>query len=197
MYIKTVGMYLHSYLNNYIRFKKNHVEYDSFPRTRGVLLVSGNNISFGKNVIVNSGKNRNPVGGGIQTSLITIGDGRIRIGNNVGMSNVAIVSMEEISIDDNVLLGSGVRIWDTDFHSVDYEMRVSIHDQENAKTGKIYIKEGAFIGAGSIILKNVTIGTHSIIGAGSVVTKNVPDYEIWAGNPAKMVRRIDTRGIDK
>ena len=48
-----------------------------------------------------------------------------------------------------------------------------------------------FIGANSIILKGVTIGERSIIGAGSVVTKNIPDDEIWAGNPAKFIRKIN------
>lgn len=47
----------------------------------------------------------------------------------------------------------------------------------------------AAIGAGCIILPGVTIGFRALIGAGSVVTKNVPPNEIWAGNPAKKLRR--------
>ena len=42
-----------------------------------------------------------------------------------------------------------------------------------------------------MILKGVIIGEKSIIGAGSVVTKTVPPGEIWAGNPAKFVKRIE------
>lgn len=45
-------------------------------------------------------------------------------------------------------------------------------------TKPVVIKDGAFIGAGSMILKGVTIGEGAIVGAGSVVTKNIPDYEI-------------------
>lgn len=52
------------------------------------------------------------------------------------------------------------------------------------------IKDNAFIGAHSIILKGVTIGEKSIIGAGSVVARDVPDGEIWAGNPAKFIKNI-------
>lgn len=53
----------------------------------------------------------------------------------------------------------------------------------------ITIKERAFIGTGTIICADVIIGEGAIVGAGSVVTKNIPDYEIWAGNPAKFIKR--------
>lgn len=56
--------------------------------------------------------------------------------------------------------------------------------------GPIVVKRNAWIGSRAIILGNVTIGTGSIIGAGSVVTKSVPDYEMWAGNPARLVRKL-------
>ena len=55
--------------------------------------------------------------------------------------------------------------------------------------GKIVIEDGAFIGAGTIITKPCTIGKNSIVGAGSVVTKDIPSDEIWAGNPAKFIRK--------
>ncbi len=53
----------------------------------------------------------------------------------------------------------------------------------------VLIKKNAFIGAHTIILKGVTVGERSIIGAGSVVTKSIPDDEVWAGNPAKRIRK--------
>ena len=52
------------------------------------------------------------------------------------------------------------------------------------------IKDHAFIGAHSLILKGVTIGKYSVVGAGSVVTKSIPDGEIWAGNPAHFIRKL-------
>lgn len=55
--------------------------------------------------------------------------------------------------------------------------------------GEVRIKEGAFIGISTIILKPVTIGKNAIIGAGSVVTKDIPDNEVWAGNPAKFIKK--------
>jgi len=142
---------------------------------------------MGRNVTINSGKKRNPVGMGCQTALLALRGGKINIGNNVGISNAAIVSMESIIIEDNVMLGNGTVIYDTDFHSVRYEKRCQKVDDDIA-TKPVVIGEGAFIGAGTIILKGVTIGAHSIIGAGSVVTKSVPAHQIWAGNPAKYIK---------
>lgn len=56
--------------------------------------------------------------------------------------------------------------------------------------GSVIIKDHAFIGAGTIITKPITIGSHSCVGAGSVVTKDIPDYEVWAGNPAHFIKQI-------
>jgi acetyltransferase-like isoleucine patch superfamily enzyme len=51
--------------------------------------------------------------------------------------------------------------------------------------------KGASIGAGSVILPGITIGEGAMIGAGSVVTKDVPAGELWFGNPARFIRKID------
>lgn len=55
--------------------------------------------------------------------------------------------------------------------------------------GQIRISEKAYIGCNTIICKPVTIGANAIIGAGSVVTKDIPAGEIWAGNPARFIRK--------
>jgi acetyltransferase-like isoleucine patch superfamily enzyme len=59
------------------------------------------------------------------------------------------------------------------------------------KTTPTIVKKGASIGAGSIILCGVTIGEKAMIAAGSVVTKDVPQKTLVAGNPAKVVKKID------
>jgi acetyltransferase-like isoleucine patch superfamily enzyme len=54
------------------------------------------------------------------------------------------------------------------------------------------VKRGASIGSSATILCNVTIGEGAIVGAGSVVTKDVPPRTIVAGNPARVLRRLKT-----
>lgn len=108
----------------------------------------------------------------------------------MGISHANITAFDSVVIEDNVLIGSGVKIWDTDFHSVDYLDRMQEPDT-HVQSASVIIKEGAFIGACAIILKGVIVGKHSVIGAWSVVTKNVPDNEVWAGNPAKFIKSLN------
>lgn len=146
-------------------------------------------ISIGNNVRINSGKNYNIIGGDVCTTLLSIGSGRIIIGNNTGISNTTIVAQTEVFIGDNVKIGGSTKIYDTDFHSINYENRMMDKDPD-IKTKKVEIQDGAFIGAHTIILKGVTIGKLSVIGAGSVVTKSIPENEVWAGNPAVFIKKI-------
>ena len=168
--------------------KRKRVSKGRNLRINGRIFIHGRKgcITFGDNCVVQSIHYINPTSGFNHTHLCAANGGTIRIGNNVGISHVNIVSYKSIVIEDNVLIGSGVKIWDTDFHSIDYESRMQ-HPDTNVKSAPIHIKEGAFIGACAIILKGVTIGKHAVIGAGSVVTKDVADNEIWAGNPAKKI----------
>ena len=97
--------------------------------------------------------------------------------------------MKQVVIEDNVFIGGDCKIYDTDFHSLNPDTRLS-GDTDDVKSTPILIKKRSFIGGHSIILKGVTIGEGAIIGAGSVVTHNVPDYEIWAGNPIYKIREL-------
>lgn len=175
---------------NFCIIKIKGVEIGKKKTINGRIYIQGykKSIKIGDFVTINSKALRNPISGFEHTYLCTLGKGKITIGNNVGMSQVNIVSKKEITIGNNVLIGSGSKIWDTDFHSIEYTERLT--EDKNVKSLPVTIKEGAFIGACSIILKGVTVGSHSIIGAGSVVTKNVPDNEIWAGNPARYIKKI-------
>lgn len=116
----------------------------------------------------------------------------LQIGDNVGMSATSIVCMEKVLIGNNVRIGGNTVIYDTDFHSLNREQRVKmVEDRANTKHAKVLIEDGVFIGAHTTILKGVTIGENSILGACSVVTKSIPRNEIWGGNPAKFIRKLD------
>ena len=177
-------------LHNYLIIKKNNVKIGKNFNVNGRLYIMGNNISIGENVKINSGYKFNPIGGQERMMIITKDNGKIMIGNKVGISNSTIVSQNEIIIEDNVMIGGNCKIYDTDFHSIKFENRNKKSD-DDVKTRPIRIKKGVFIGAHTIILKGVTIGINSIVGAGSVVTKNIPNGEIWAGNPAKFIKKVE------
>jgi acetyltransferase-like isoleucine patch superfamily enzyme len=88
-----------------------------------------------------------------------------------------------------VLIGGNCHIFDSDFHSLNFEKRMTSPDPDVQKAG-VEIKDGAFIGGGTYILKGVVIGKQSVVAARSVVTKSVPDQEIWGGNPAKFIKKL-------
>lgn len=114
---------------------------------------------------------------------------KIIIGKNVGISGSTINATTTITIGDNVLIGSGCLISDTDSHPIDWKDRLLEKNDTTAKS-PITIKDNVFIGARSIILKGVTIGECAVVGAGSVVSKDVSPYTIVCGNPAKVVKLI-------
>jgi len=55
---------------------------------------------------------------------------------------------------------------------------------------KTHVYNGASIGAGVVVVPGLTIGAGVIVGAGSVIICDIPDFEIWAGNPAKKLRNV-------
>lgn len=181
---------LTNFLYNTVVLKCRHVKYGNNLKINGRFFCVSNTpggIEIGNNVRINSSRGSNPIGGDTKTILFAKGNGKIRIGDDCGISNTTLFACESISLGKQISVGGGTRIYDTDFHWLDFEMRIS---ELGGATSPVVIKDGAFIGAHCIILKGVTIGEKSIVGAGSVVTKSIPDGEIWAGNPAKFIRKI-------
>ena len=86
-----------------------------------------------------------------------------------------------VVIEDDVFIGPHVTFTNDKYPRVGAKWKLL----------KTVIRKGASIGAGSVILP-VTIGENSLIGAGSVVTKDVPDNVLVRGNPAKIIRSIQT-----
>lgn len=177
---------------NWMLLKVTNTQYKSFPKINGKIVIRGRGlIKFGYGVKVTSSLSANPVGLSIKSCFYVMPEAIIIIGNNVGISNCLLFAKKSIIIEENVMIGGGCQIFDTDFHSLSYEERV-IKKDNNIQTDPVLIKKGAFIGASSIILKGVTVGERSIVAAGSVVTKSIPDDEIWGGNPAKFIKKLSS-----
>lgn len=137
----------------------------------------------------------------IQGILITKKDGFIRIGDYTTIRyNSLVGSIISVCIGSNVIISNNVTIMDNNNHPTSakkrYEMTQSgfyssLWNWENSTGAPITIKDNVWIGEKSTILKGVTIGEGSIVGACSMVTKDVPPFTIVAGNPAKVVKKLD------
>lgn len=152
----------------------------------------GSSINIDKRggVVINSSTASNLVGIN-QCSIISCRDGGvINIGPGVGISGSTIYALSNITLEDNVIIGSGCKIIDNDFHSLDPSKRINQKDCD-IKRSPIQIGENSFIGMNSIILKGTKIGKRCVVGAGSVVHGTFPDDVIIAGNPAKIVKYIE------
>lgn len=102
----------------------------------------------------------------------------IHIGNNCGFSGVRIKSEVGIFIGNNVTVGANSLIMDRDGH----------REILGTQPAPVHIGDNVFIGMDCRILKGVTIGEGAIIGAGSIVNKDIPAHAIAAGVPCKVVR---------
>jgi len=111
----------------------------------------------------------------------------IELGNKVAINQGCNIYGDfGITIGDNTKLSPYVQVY-----SANYKYRRDTIVGASGVTGKeVTIGDNVWVGAGSIILPGVNIGDNSIIGALSLVNKNIPRDEIWAGNPARFVKKI-------
>lgn len=110
----------------------------------------------------------------------------IYLGNNVYMNfGCVILDCNEVHIGDNVMFAPYVQLYGA-HHPIEASTRIKGLEYASP----ISIGNNVWIGGGSIILPGVTIGDNSVIGAGSVVTKDVPPDVVFAGNPARLIRKI-------
>jgi acetyltransferase-like isoleucine patch superfamily enzyme len=115
---------------------------------------------------------------------------RLELGSRVGLSSSTIVCLQSVTIEDEALLGGGSGVYDTDFHSLDPDER-SRPGNPGARTAPVRIGRRAFVGGHAVLLKGTTIGEGAVVGAGSVVRGEVPPGQVWAGNPARLVRELE------
>jgi acetyltransferase-like isoleucine patch superfamily enzyme len=190
VYYKVARIY--SWLISCFKFYLNGVKFHYDFIGYGIPILDINmkgSFIIGKKFRFNSGKYHAMGGRQQQCYFVVARGGQLIIGNNVGVTSVALICHNKISIGNNVKIGINTVIYDTDFHSLDAKMRNSYPERlDGVKSKPVIIHDGAFIGAHSTILKGVTIGENSIVGAGSVVFQDIPDEQVWAGNPARYVR---------
>lgn len=113
------------------------------------------------------------------------------VGKNCKISSHTFVC-EGVTIEDNVFIGHGV-MFINDSYPRATNPDGQIQTESDWKVERTLVKKGASVGSGATILSNVTIGENAIVGAGCVVTKDVPANTIVAGNPARVLRRVDSQ----
>ena len=100
-----------------------------------------------------------------------------------------VLDCSKVSIGRDVMFGPYVQVL-TAYHPLDPQQRTSGPEL----AAPIRIGHRAWIGAGAILCPGITIGDDTVIGAGSVVVKDIPSRVVAAGNPARVLRRIDDSG---
>lgn len=183
-------LYIPLFIRDFIFCSIKLGSWDSSWRFRGLPIIQKHRnakINIKKKFLACSNPKQNSIGVFQKVTIKALApDANISIGYNVGVSG-ATISGKNITISDNVLIGSGVLITDNDAHPIHPELR---NDSSFIGSAPVVIEKNVFIGARAIILKGVTIGEGSVIGAGAVVSQNVPRMSIAAGNPAKIVKKI-------
>lgn len=123
----------------------------------------------------------------------TINAGRLSVGDGSRIGDNTIIDLvDDVEIGNNVAIGPNCT-----FYTHDH-----IYTNKNLPTWKggiikkpIIIEDDSWIGANVTILPGVLIGRRSIVAAGSVVTTSVPSNSIYAGVPAKLIKRIEFENL--
>lgn len=181
-------------------------------RYKGNISVGQNTIFLNNFNIINSNFNHVDIG---EESIIgaTIifekKGGNVSIGNRVYIGDSKIICKSSITFENDILVAWGVTFYDHNSHSLNYKNRQKdicqvLYDHKNhsgnylankdwsdVESRPILIKNNAWIGMHSFIMKGVTVGEGAIVAAGSVVTKDVPSFTVVAGNPARVVKQIN------
>jgi galactoside O-acetyltransferase len=156
-------------------------------RIRVLVGSCGSDCFFGGPVIV-SGADNIAIGSRFRSMgslYLYADDGTLVIGDNCSINtNVQLGAAQgEIAIGDNVLIGPNVVLRAAD-HDLDLseDMQTVTHAR-----GTIRVGDGAWIGANSVVTRNVSIGAGSVVAAGAVVTGDVDPYTIVGGVPARVI----------
>lgn len=125
-----------------------------------------------------------------------------RIGKNCNICAQVFVE-NDVVVGDNVTVKCGVQLWD----GVTLEDEVFVGPNVTftndpfprskaypEKFGRTVVKRSASIGGNATILPGITLGEGCLVGAGAVVTTDVPPFAVVTGNPARVIRMLNTKG---
>lgn len=139
------------------------------------VLVAEGEVSFGRRVAFRNRSGRSEVGARRGATL--------RMGERAFVNQGAvIVASVGITIGDDVRVGDGVAVYDSDFHA--------LQEGSPVRRAPVTIGDNVWLARNATVLPGVVIGDHSVVAAGAVVTGPVPARTLVAGNPARIVRAL-------
>ena len=142
----------------------------------GVLVFHPENIDLGDNVYI-----------GHNTILKAWHKNRMSIGAHTWIGQGCFFhSAGGIEIGSAVGIGPMVKILTSQHSASSLDIPALFSDVEFAP---VTLGDGCDIGVAAILLPGVTVGEGAIVGAGAVVTRDVPAHEVWAGNPARLLKK--------
>ena len=148
-------------------------------------------IELGRNTKFVAGTKNNLVGLTNPSVICACIGAKIKIGHDSGFSSVIIHARKNIEIGNYVKSGGNVRIFDHDFHPLEWDKRRPPEVGSLTRTADVKIGDDVFIGTNAIILKGSDIGARSIVAAGSVVFGLcAPSDSLIKGNPAVVIKRM-------
>ena len=147
-------------------------------------------VILGKNVVLNDFINLYGCRIGDNTKIGTFVEVQknATIGRNCKIQSHSFIC-EGVTIEDEAFVGHGV-MFINDRYPRSASESGELQTEADWEVVATVIKKGASIGSNATILCGVSVGEGAIIGAGSVVTKDVPPNTIAAGNPAKIIRTV-------
>lgn len=174
--------------------KATKVKYGKNVVLKGTPVIfnkGGATLEIGDDCVIKSSFLSNLIGLYQRTIIVTrTPEAQIKIGKNVGISGATIYARKSIEIGDNTMIGGNAKVLDNDFHPIEIEARLN-DDKEKIGTRPVKIGKNCFIGCNALILKGTELGDGCVVGAGAVVSGKFEENSIIAGNPARVIKKLE------